>query len=85
MKLPLPADLLQRIEAQLATGAFANEEEVLREAIEALERRQRGLEQLREMVAVADEDVAAGRIGTFDRDDVKRRVRERLAEQGITD
>jgi putative addiction module CopG family antidote len=85
MTHPLPADIQQRIEAQVASGAFANEEDVLREAIGALERRQRGLEQLREMVAVAEEDVAAGRIGTFDRDDIKRDVRQRLAGRGITD
>ena len=68
MNLSLPADIRQLIEAQLATGSFATEEEVLREALQTLERRQRGLAQLREMVAVAEEDAAAGRVGTFDRD-----------------
>jgi putative addiction module CopG family antidote len=71
----LPADIQQRIDAQLASGTFTGEEDVLREALEALERRQRGLTQLREMVAVAEEDAAAGRIGNFDRDDIKRDVR----------
>lgn len=85
MNYPLPADIQHRIQAQLATGTFASEDDVLREAMEALERRQRGLKQLREMVAVAEDDVAAGRVGTFDREDIKRAVRERLAEKGITD
>jgi antitoxin ParD1/3/4 len=85
MNYPLPPDLLQRIEAQLASGGFASEEDVLREAIEALERRQCGLQKLREMVAVAEEDVAAGRVGKFDRSEIKRDVRDRLAERGITD
>jgi putative addiction module CopG family antidote len=76
---PLPADLQHRIQAQLATGAFSSEEEVLREAIESLERRQRGLNQLREMVASAEDDVAVGRVGVFDRDGIKRDVRARLA------
>ena len=37
------------------------------------------------MVAAAEEDVAAGRVGVFDRDGIKRDVRARLAERGITD
>ena len=85
MQYPLPADLQQRIAAQLASGGFESEEDVLREAIEALERRQRGLNELRDMVAVAEEDIAAGRVGTFERADVKRDVRSRLAERGISD
>ena len=82
---PLPADLQNRIHAQIATGAFANEEEVLREAIEALERRQRSMRQLQEMVAVAEEDVAAGRVGVFDREEIKRDVRARLSQQGVVE
>jgi antitoxin ParD1/3/4 len=80
-----PTDIQQRIEAQLASGSFATEEEVLREAMEALERRQRGLTQLRTMVAVAEDDVAAGRVGAFDRDNLKATIRDRLAERGIRD
>ena len=83
MNHSLPTDIQQRIEAQLASGIYSNEEDVLREALDALERRQRGLAQLREMVAAADEDVAGGRIGTFDRDEIKRDVRGRLADRGI--
>jgi Arc/MetJ-type ribon-helix-helix transcriptional regulator len=82
---PLPADLQRRIDAQLATGAFKSEEDVMREAIETLERRQRGLEQLRAMIAIAEEDVANGRVGPFDRDAMKRDIRARLLREGITD
>ena len=85
MRDSLPPDLQQRIAAQLANGGFASEEDVLREAIDALERRQRGLKQLREMVAVAEDDVAANRVGTSDRRDIKQDVRNRLAERGISD
>ncbi len=85
MNYPLPADLQQRIEAQFALGGFASEEDVLREAIAALESRQSGLQQLRAMVAAAEVDVAAGRTGKFNRDEVKQDVRNRLAEQGIRD
>ncbi len=85
MVSPLPADLQERINAQLATGAFRSEEDVLREAIDALERRQSGLEHLRNMVAIAEADVQAGRIGVFDREGIKRDVRERLARRGVSD
>jgi len=85
MNQSLPADIRQRIEAQFATGTFASEDDVLREALEALERRQRGLLHLRDMIAVAEKDIADGRLGTFDRDDIKRDVRQRLAERGIID
>jgi putative addiction module CopG family antidote len=83
MNYPLPVDLQQRIDAQLAGGGFASAEDVLRAAIGALERRQRGLAQLQAMVAEADEDAAAGRMGPFDRQALKREVRDRLAERGI--
>lgn len=83
MTYPLPADLQIRIQAQLASGDFTTEEEVLREAIEALERRQRGLAKLRQLVSSAHEDVVAGRIGTYDRESIKRDVRAQLSEQGI--
>ncbi len=65
MEHSLPTDIQQRIDAQLATGAFATEVDVLRNALEALERRQTGLAQLRQMIAVAEEDVAANRVGPF--------------------
>ncbi len=85
MTSALPADIAARIQAQLATGEFASEEQVLREALETLERRQQSLARLKQMVAEAEADVAAGRVGTFDVDDIMRDVRERLAREGITD
>jgi putative addiction module CopG family antidote len=83
MNNSLPPDIQQRIDAQLASGSFRNEEDVLREALATLERRQHGLAQVREMVAVAEADVTAGRVAPFDREDIKRDVHERLQERGI--
>ena len=37
MNHSLPTDILQRIEAQLASGEFTSEHEVLRQALEALD------------------------------------------------
>lgn len=83
MSFSIPVDVQHRIEAQLASGGFSGPDQVLREAIEALERRQQGLAALRAMVAVADEDVAAGRVAPLERESVQREVRERLAAKGI--
>jgi len=35
----LPADIAARVQAQMASGEFPNADDVLREALEALERR----------------------------------------------
>jgi putative addiction module CopG family antidote len=81
MSYPFPLDIQQRVQAQLASGHFKSEDEVLREAMATLESRQRGLEQLRQMVREADNDIAAGRVGLFDAEETKRAVRERLSQQ----
>jgi putative addiction module CopG family antidote len=85
MSYSIPNDIQHRIDAQLATGGFSSPDEVLREAIEALERRQRGLSALRSLVEVAEQDVANGRVASLDRDSIQREVRERLAARGILD
>jgi len=83
MAYQFPPDIEDRIKAQLETGQFQDEDEVLREAIGTLEKRQRGLAELQEMVAQADADIAAGRVGPFDANETKRAVRERLNEHDI--
>ena len=85
MSFVLPPDLHERVRLQLQSGEFASEAEVLREAIDNLEYRQQRLRELREMVAEADEDIANGRVGPFDREVTIAAVDERLAEHGITD
>jgi antitoxin ParD1/3/4 len=85
MSFSLPNDIADRIQAQLATGDFTSEEQVLREALDTLEKRQRSLAELRQMVAEAEADVAAGRVGTFDREELVRQVRCDLAARGIVD
>jgi|SoiMethySBSTD1v2_1073268.scaffolds.fasta_scaffold3756206_2 Arc/MetJ-type ribon-helix-helix transcriptional regulator len=85
MNLSLPVDIQQRVDAQLAAGAFATGEEVLRSALESLERRQTSLAKLKTMLDSAEEDVAAGRVGLFDREAIKKDVRARLSDRGITE
>jgi Arc/MetJ-type ribon-helix-helix transcriptional regulator len=84
MPYEFPADIEQRVRAQIASGQFDSEDDVLREAMDTLERRQRGLSQLREMVREADADMAAGRVGPFDADETKAAVRQRLRAQEIS-
>ena len=83
MPYPFPTDIYQRVRAQIETGLFESEDDVIREAIDTLEKRQRGLERIRAMVREADLDIAAGRIAPFDADESKRIVRQRLADYGI--
>lgn len=85
MAYQVPPDIEQRILAQIRSGEFGTEADVLREALNALEHRQNGLRQLQEMVREADEDIAHGRVGPFDPEQTKQAVRARLREEGITD
>lgn len=78
MPYQFPSDIEQRVRAQIETGRFETEDDVLREAIDTLEKRQRGLSQLQQMISEADEDIAAGRVAVFNADETKAAVRERL-------
>jgi len=83
-----PPDVEQRIQAQLATGAYESEDDVIRDALEALEEYRgyrRELSELKEKLRVAEEQSQLGRSGPFDAEATKRAVRERLAQQGIVD
>ena len=84
MPYHFPPDIEERVRAQLESGQFQTEDDVLREAIDSLEKRQHGLRELQDMVREADEDVAAGRVGPFDADETKVAVRKRLEAAGIT-
>jgi Arc/MetJ-type ribon-helix-helix transcriptional regulator len=84
MQYHLPADIQQCVRAQIEKGPFETEDDVLREASDTLERRQRGLQELRDMVREADADITAGRAGPFDADKTKAAVRKRLEARGIT-
>lgn len=72
MSYQLPSDLEQRIQAQMQNGEFQTADEVLHAAMDTLERRQRGLQDVRQMVHEADADLAAGRVGPFDAERTKR-------------
>ncbi len=83
MPYQLPSDIEQRVRAQIESGQFETEDDVLREAIDTLERRQRGLQAIRDMVHEADEDIAAGHVGPFNANETKIAVKKRLQADGI--
>ena len=85
MAYEFPPDIEQRVKAQIKSGQFQTVDDVIREAMNTLEKRQRGLTELRDMVREAEEDIEAGRVGPFDGEETKRAVRERLAQHGVTD
>jgi putative addiction module CopG family antidote len=85
MAYQFPPDIEQRVQAQMKDGQFETVDDVIREAMTALEKRQHGLAELRNMVREAEEDIDAGRVGPFDAEETKRAVRQRLAEQGVRD
>ena len=82
MAYEFPADIQERLHAQIALGHFQSEDDVLREAMNTLEKRQEKLHQLRDMVAAAEEDIRDGRIAPFDANQTKAVVRERLRKEG---
>lgn len=85
MSIDLPPDLEARIRAQIVSGDFQSEQDVVREALDTLEKRQQGLVELRQLVEEAEKDVAAGRVAPFDTAATKHTVRERLRDQGASD
>jgi putative addiction module CopG family antidote len=78
MAYQISPDIEARVQAHLASGEFLNADAVLREALDALERRQQSLRRLQEMVKEAEEDVAAGRVGVFDAEATMRAVMTRV-------
>jgi Arc/MetJ-type ribon-helix-helix transcriptional regulator len=83
MQYTFPADLRARIDAQLALGTFSNEDDVIREAIDSLEKRQQRQRLLRQMVQDAEAEIAAGCVDSFNANATKDAVRQRLQQNGV--
>ncbi len=77
MQYAFPPDVRALVDAHLASGQFSSEDAILREALGALERRRRGLDELRQMIAEADDDIDSGRVGEFDIDATMARIESR--------
>jgi antitoxin ParD1/3/4 len=85
VKLTLKPEQEEIINRNIASGRFNTPQEVIDAALRLLQEqeliRQHRLEQLRRDIDLGDEQIAQGRVREFDPEDIKRRVRERLAEQ----
>ena len=71
-------DITARIQQHFATGKFASASDVLREALDALERRQRGLLAIQVMVQEAEDDISAGRVGPFNLEQTISLIQSRI-------
>ncbi len=85
MNFPLPSDISQRLQACMARGSHQSEEEVLRDALDALEQReQQKLASWHAGNAIAMDQSRHGLSQPLDDDAVVERLRQRLAAAGIT-
>jgi Arc/MetJ-type ribon-helix-helix transcriptional regulator len=71
MNYQLPSDLTQTIQSLLATGKYASQEDVLRNALDALRRRDEDLA----AITAGIEDMEAGRYRPFAEIDAEFRQR----------
>lgn len=86
MQYQLPPDISDRLQACVAAGGYRSEEEVLRDALDALEQReQEKLRRWHEGNEVAIEQSRQGLSKPLDDEAVLMRLRARLAAAGITD
>jgi len=85
MNFPLPDDICQRLQACVAWGSHESEEDVLRDALDALEQReQHKLARWGEENAISMEQSRQGLSKPLDDDAVIARLNQRLAASGIT-
>jgi Arc/MetJ-type ribon-helix-helix transcriptional regulator len=85
MPYQIPTDISERLEACLAGGSYRSEDEVLREALDALDEREREkLKRWQEGNAAALEQSQQGHSKPLDDEAVLSRLRQRLAAEGIT-
>lgn len=85
MAFTLSADLEHLVEQKVASGDYASPEEVIRESLLLLQERDDfrrfRLESLRRDVEAGVRQLDNGQTRIFDPEDMKRRVRERLAAE----
>ena len=62
MDITLKPEVEQFIQAQIASGRFASAEDVINEAFQLLQERERRIEELRQKIAVGTEQIAKGQV-----------------------
>jgi antitoxin ParD1/3/4 len=79
MNITLKPEIEQFIQAQLATGRFASAEDVINEAFKLLQERERRIEELRQKIAVGNEQIAKGQV--TDGEVVFARLQEKIQDK----
>lgn len=82
MNITLKPEIEQFIQAQLATGRFASAEDVINEAFKLLQERERRIEELRQKIAVGNEQIAKGQV--TDGEVVFARLQEKIQAKVAT-
>jgi Arc/MetJ-type ribon-helix-helix transcriptional regulator len=85
MTVVIAPELEPFVEAELAGGAIGTREELVAKALVLYREMKNRHEQLREEVARARAEAAAGDVAPLDIEDIIGRGYERLAKDGITD
>jgi antitoxin ParD1/3/4 len=86
MELAVSPELQQIVREKVASGDYASEDDVLREALQLLEDRDRlrtwKLEELRKEIAVGIQQAEQGMVAPLDMDEIRTKVTARLQSQG---
>ena len=86
MNYQFPPDIEERLKARMSEGRYQSEDEVLREAMDALDQlEQEKLMRWNERNRLAMQQSQQGVSKTLNDDVVLSRLRERLAKEGIVD
>ncbi len=86
MSYQFPPDLEQRVKARMSDGRYNSEDDLLRDAMDALDQlEQDKVARWEERNQIATEQSRQGLSKPLDDEAVLRRLRDRLAEEGIVD
>jgi Arc/MetJ-type ribon-helix-helix transcriptional regulator len=86
MSYEFPPDLEQRVRARMSDGRYGSEDDLLREAMDALDQlEQDKITRWDERNRIAQEQSRQGLSKPLDDEAVLARLRERLAKEGIVD
>lgn len=77
----LPPDLSQFVKAEVASGNFASEEQVVIESVQLLRERQMKLERLRAELRAAEEQIERGEYTEYDQEGL-RALFEEIKREG---
>ena len=85
VSITIPADLQPFVEAEMSTGRFENEGQLVAKSLELYREMKQRQDQLRTQVRQSLEEAARGEVEEFDVEAIVARGRERLAREGLTD